>query len=90
MITDCYFMWNSNCNKKHAEIAIWKEKIQPLYKKVRFFSENSRHWHPRKLWIPDPYKYIIEKSVSAGAIIKNWGAGVRAPHSKIPRNPTSG
>ena len=45
--------------------------------------------------------YIIGKSASAGAIIKNWGAvrkcvrnnywsaGVRAPHSKIYRNPTS-
>ena len=45
---------------------------------------------------------IIEKSASAGAIVKNWiavrkcvrnnykGAKVRAPHSKNPRNPTSG
>ena len=45
---------------------------------------------------------MIEKSASAGAIIKNRGvmrkcvrnnykgATVRAPHSKNPRNPTSG
>ena len=44
---------------------------------------------------------MIEKSASAGAIIKNRGAmrkcvrnnykgaTVRAPHSKSPRNPTS-
>ena len=43
----------------------------------------------------------MQKSASAGAISKNWGAvrkcvrnnyqsaGVRAPHSKIYRNPTS-
>ena len=45
---------------------------------------------------------MAQKSASAGAIIKNLGAvrkcvrnnyqsaGVRAPHSEIPRNPTSG
>ena len=45
--------------------------------------------------------YTVEKSASAGAIIKIWGAvrkcvrnnykgaTVRAPHSKNPRNPTS-